>query len=289
MNIPGRVLHPQASAQLDAFVQTPSHAVLLSGPPGGGKIRVAQALAAQLLEVGAELLASQPYYREVLPTNDSISIEQVRELIRFFQLKVPGKGRVKRVTLLQDADSMGTEAQNALLKLLEEPPADSVLILTSSLPERLLPTVLSRLQMVMLPAPDAQMLSEHFVAAGHPEQAVTAALKRAGTNIAEAEQLLQAGADAPDNDLDLVKKVLGGTAYDRLLLVDSLAKQKEPLRGFVDTLATVAMASLEAAAGKGAASVSRWRDVLQAASTAQAALERSGNAKLALTELMLAL
>jgi len=68
-----------------------------------------------------------------------------------------------------------------------------------------------------------------------------------------------------------------------------LAKQKETARAFVDTLAAIAIASLEAAASKGAATVDRWRDILQAVHTVQDTLERNGNAKLALTELMLAL
>ena len=55
----------------------------------------------------------------------SIAIEQIRALISFFQLKVPGKTKIKRVAIIQDADRMGLEAQNALLKALEEPPEDS--------------------------------------------------------------------------------------------------------------------------------------------------------------------
>jgi hypothetical protein len=107
--------------------------------------------------------------------------------------------------------------------------------------------------------------------------------------VAEAERLLATQTDGPDAVVGLVKQVLGGTTYERMLLVDGLAKQKEGLREFVDTLATVAMASLNAAARKGAPSVARWQHVLQAAHTAQDALDRSGNAKLVLTELMLAL
>lgn len=289
MNIPGIVLHPAAALQLDAFLAAPAHAVLLSGPLGIGKVRITQALAAELLGTTAAGLENHAYYRHIAPEKGSIGIEHVRTLNSFFSLKVPGTAAIKRVAVLQDADSMGAEAQNALLKMLEEPPADSVLILTSSLPERMLSTIRSRTQLVHLPAPDAAQLQEHFAAAGHSESAIKAALLRTGTNVAEAEQLLTAGADAPDTAISLVKQALGGTTCDRLLLVDGLAKQKDALHQFVDTLATVAMASLDAAARKGAASVTRWQNILQAAHTAQDALERSGNAKLVLTELMLAL
>jgi len=289
MNTPGLVLHSAASVQLDSYLSAPSHAVLLSGPTGTGKTHIAQAMAAELLHTPVENLAAHAYYRIITAEKGSIGIEQIRALGSFFSLKVPGKTTIKRLAVLQDADSMGTEAQNALLKLLEEPPADSVLILTTSLPERLLTTIRSRTQLLHLPAPNAAQLQEHFAAAGHPQAAIAAALLRTGTNIAQAEQLLAAGADTPDTAITLVKQALGGTAYDRLLLVDGLAKQKDVLNQFVDTLATVAMASLDAAAHKGAPSVMRWQTILQSAHTAQDALECSGNAKLVLTELMLAL
>lgn len=289
MNVPGLVLHPNTQAQLDTFVVAPSHAVLLSGPTGTGKTRVAAALAAKLLVTTEAELARHAYYREVVPKNDSISIEQIRELITFFKLIVPGPLTIKRIAVIQDADSLGTEAQNALLKLLEEPPADSILILTSSRPLRLLTTIRSRLQQLQLPAPSEVAITSYFVAAGYSEPAIKAALLRDGTNIAKVKQILESSDDTSDDIIALVKRVLSASPYERLLLVDSLAKQKDRAGLFAETLVTVAAASLEVAATKGAATVPRWRDMLQVAYTAENALERSGNAKLVLTELMLAL
>lgn len=281
------VLHPSTTAQLHAFASAPVHAVLLAGPVGIGKTHAARNLSAQLLGASEDRLENHGYYRTVAPQN-SISIEQIRELIGFFRLKVPGSASIKRVAIVQDAETMGMEAQNALLKLLEEPPADSVLILTSSYPERLLPTICSRVQLLHLPSPDTSQLHEHFAAAGYSEAAIATALRRAGANIAEAERLLVNGGGTEDTSMALIKQALGGTTYDRLLLVEGLVKQKDGLQEFVDTLATVAVVSLEAAAHRGTP-VHRWQAVLQATHTAQDALERSGNAKLVLTELMLAL
>jgi DNA polymerase III delta prime subunit len=289
MNVPGIVLHPAAASQLDAFVAAPPHAILFSGPAGSGKTHMADALGAELLGVPVSTLENQAYYRVLAPLKNSISIEQIRELTGFFRLKVPGKRAVKRVAVIRDADTMGHEAQNALLKLLEEPPEGSVLILTSSRPQGLLPTIRSRVQHEHVPKPERKAALEHFLREGYPEEAVASMLLRTDTDMAETERLLAAGARAPDTSVDLVKQALRGTAYDRMLLVDSLSKQKDSLSGFVDTLATVAAASLEAAAKKGTGGVSRWTSILQAAHTAQDALERSGNAKLVLTELMLAI
>lgn len=223
--------------------QTVSHATLLVG--------LREATGAEASANADRLLAGDhTYLRVVADEKGVITIEQIRELISFFRLKVPGRATIRRVAIIQSADQMGREAQNALLKLLEEPPLDSVLILTSEQPRLLLPTILSRVQI----------------------------------------QQIHTDAVRPDSQaVQLVKEALGGTSYDRMLLVDGLVKQKGAASEFADTLATVAMASLQAAASKGSGTIERWKKVLQAAHEAQESLDRNGNVKLVLTELMLAL
>jgi DNA polymerase-3 subunit delta' len=76
----------------------------------------------------------------------SISIDKVRELKRLAAL-AHAEGRHK-VCVLREADRMLPVQQNALLKLLEEPPVDTHLVLTSSRPQALLPTIVSRCQAV---------------------------------------------------------------------------------------------------------------------------------------------
>jgi DNA polymerase-3 subunit delta' len=283
------LLHPSAQAQLNQFVAEPSHAVLLAGPIGIGKTHIARMLAGRLLNTPDATLENAAYYREITGAKGSISIDQIRILIAFFRLAVPGRAQVKRVAVIQDAETMGREAQNALLKLLEEPPEGSVLILTSSTPEQLLSTVRSRTRTLTLSGPDSTALAAHFTTAGHDAALVQRTLLRTGSNVAEATRLLQVAAGSPDDALSLVKQVLSGTPYDRMLLVDGLAKQKDQAHAFVATLTATAIASLQAAATKNAAAIPRWHTILEAASTAETALERSGNAKLVLTELMLAL
>jgi DNA polymerase III delta prime subunit len=290
VKIAGFVLHPASSDLLDTTLSEPSHAILLTGPVGIGKSHIGIYLAAQLLGAPTiEALDNHAYYRSVSPDKTTITIEQVRELVTFFRLKVPGKAAVQRVAIMQEAEKMSREAQNALLKLLEEPPEGSVLLLASSQPDQLLPTIRSRLQTILLRAPDQAAIIAHFAAAGYDEALVNRVLLRTGTNISEAARLLSLGSDSPDEPLQLVKQVLTGSSYDRMLLVDGLSKQKEQAMLFVATLAATAMASLQAAAAKNPSGITRWQSVLHAADTASAALEQSGNVKLVLTELMLAL
>lgn len=287
MNVSGILLNPSAEAQLESYLEEPAHALLLSNPKGSGKAYVATTLAETLLTV--DHLENHAYFRRLQPDNGTISIAQIRELIGFFRLKVPGTNKIRRAAIIEDAETMGTDAQNALLKVLEEPPADSVLILTSSRPQALLPTIRSRLQHIQLSVPSSEALTTFFQEQGYDQSAIRLALLRSGTDIAEAKRILDEGSAQADTTIDLAKKALTGNSYDRLIMVDSLSKRKETAAEFVDVLATITVASMQAAAAKGAASIDKWQIILQAVDVAQESLARSGNAKLVLTELMLAI
>jgi DNA polymerase-3 subunit delta' len=71
-----------------------------------------------------------------------ITVDEVRKLKNFFGMSATDGGR--RVVIVDPADEMNINAANAILKLLEEPPADAVILLTSHQPSRLLPTIRSR-------------------------------------------------------------------------------------------------------------------------------------------------
>ncbi len=83
-----------------------------------------------------------------------ISVDQIRSMSDFFGMTAHQGG--KRIVLIHPAEAMNTNAANALLKNLEEPPQDLLFILVSHKPQQLLPTILSRCQSFVLPAPDAE-------------------------------------------------------------------------------------------------------------------------------------
>jgi DNA polymerase-3 subunit delta' len=80
-----------------------------------------------------------------------IRIEQIRALADFMNISTHRNG--KRVVLLYPAEALNTISANALLKTLEEPPPDTVFLMVSSNPDRLLPTILSRCRQFALPMP----------------------------------------------------------------------------------------------------------------------------------------
>lgn len=103
-------------------------------------------------------LATQPLNRMRPWENASILIDDVRELKRTFSTSsYEGRGSV---ALLFEAQRLKAESANALLKLLEEPPAEKYFVLTANSLESLLPTIISRCQPIAVSAPHADELVE---------------------------------------------------------------------------------------------------------------------------------
>ena len=148
-------------ARVDAMLPRLPHALLIQGPGGWGEERVANALAATLMGLDAGTDASQvahPDLRWLQPEDGVIKIDAVRQVIGFLMQTPQSAGR--KIAVIQDAERMNPNAANALLKTLEEPPAESFLALCSGAPERLLPTVRSRCQRIAVAAaPPASVLA----------------------------------------------------------------------------------------------------------------------------------
>jgi DNA polymerase-3 subunit delta' len=147
-----------------------AHAYLLHGPAGIGKRALADRLVALLLCQqprnqaacgqckACHLLAagSHPdhFLLEPEEADKAIKVDQVRELVSFV-VQTPQMGG-RKVILLEPAEAMNLNAANALLKSLEEPAGNTVLLLVSHQPSRLLPTVRSRCVQQACPLPDEQ-------------------------------------------------------------------------------------------------------------------------------------
>jgi DNA polymerase-3 subunit delta' len=163
---------PRARVALSAALESgPSHAYLFRGPRGAGKRAAARALAAEILATGATdpedvrrraLLDPSPHPDLVwlAPRGAQHLVDEVRERVIRAAAYRPFEGG-KRVFVVEAAEAMRDESQNALLKTLEEPPAFVHLILLSSEPEALLETIASRCQPVeFAPLPAAVLEAE---------------------------------------------------------------------------------------------------------------------------------
>ena len=120
-----------------------SHAYMFEGPSGVGKNTMARDFATTLLEM--ENLFNSPDYIEITPDGNSIKIAQIRKLQSDILVK-PYKSY--KIYVIDEAQKMTVEAQNALLKTLEEPPKYAIIILITNNKESLLDTIKSRCEII---------------------------------------------------------------------------------------------------------------------------------------------
>jgi DNA polymerase-3 subunit delta' len=202
--------------------------LIFAGPDGVGKRTTALALAQTLncerpvawdgIDACGECAACRRIARgvhaDVLTIEPgetgSIKVDQVRDAVERAAYR-PFEGR-RRVVIVDDADALLPEAQNALLKTLEEPPAGSVFVLITARPDVLLPTVRSRCQRLRfgsIDAPDvaAFLAREHGLDAAEAQAVAVAA----DGSIGRAIELVDGDEDVVDAR-NAAARLLGGVA-----------------------------------------------------------------------------
>ncbi|WP_201193119.1 DNA polymerase III subunit delta' [Pseudomonas fluorescens] len=200
-----------------------AHAYLLHGPAGIGKRALAERLMASLLcqhPTGEGACGgcksclllkagSHPdnYILEPEEADKAIKVDQVRDLVSFVVQTAQLGGR--KVVLIEPVESMNVNAANALLKSLEEPSGDTVLLLVSHQSSRLLPTIKSRCVQQACPLP-SEAVSLAWLATALPDCAEE-----------ERIELLTLAAGSP---LAAVNLHAQGVREQRALVVDGVKK-----------------------------------------------------------------
>lgn len=200
------------------------HGWLLTGPRGVGKATLAWRIARFLLatpeDTGGGLFGDAPVAPETLDIAPDhpvarrllagsegrlfalrrawdeekkrlktvITVDEVRRLKGFLSLSSADGGR--RVVIVDAADEMNTSAANALLKLLEEPPAGVTILLVAHQPSGLLPTIRSRCRELRLVPLAPADLAEALTAAGSETEAADALAALSGGSVGEAVRLV---------------------------------------------------------------------------------------------------
>lgn len=118
------------------------HAYLFVGKEGIGKKLTAIAFAKQIMSLGNSKF-SESELKMISPENDVIKVDEIRNLISEVYLKPTESSH--KVFIIDDADKMNLNAQNALLKVLEEPPSYATIILIVANKEKMIKTILSRI------------------------------------------------------------------------------------------------------------------------------------------------
>jgi DNA polymerase-3 subunit delta' len=197
------------------------HGILLTGPKGAGLGTLARYIAERR---GKILAVVTPVSKSTaLP---SISAERIRELYIETRSKLDGTYFV----LIDDADAMNHTAQNALLKLLEEPNPSISFILTSHAPDKLLPTIRSRVQMFAVPRVSTLDSTRLLTAAGVTDPQDTQRLLYVAEGLPA--ELTRLAGDASDfralsERVQEARQLVTGTPYQRLALASSFSGDRQ--------------------------------------------------------------
>jgi DNA polymerase-3 subunit delta' len=248
--VPGQ---PGAIAFLRAAVERPHHAYVLAGPEGSGKSLAARAFAAALLCSRGGCgscrdcrLAQEDHHPNefvVEPEGRDIHVGTIRtEVWQPAYRTAPEPGR--KIFVIREADRLSPHAADTLLKVLEEPPADAVLLLLSARAHELPETVVSRCHVVVFTALSERFVVDELIGQGTDEVRARLAARLAGGNLGRARRLaasddglrfreaarsaIELAAAGPSGALSAADVVLDAATEYRKGMKDELAEELAP-------------------------------------------------------------
>ncbi len=274
---------------MKSFINNPSQGLLLIGDSGSGKTTVLNWLAAKLLNSDLVGLDKQQCLLKINKDQNrpNISIDSIKQINHFLSLKVPigNTKNTTRVITIDDADHMSIPAQNALLKNLEEPPINTIFLLTARDPNLLRPTIRSRIHEIVLTNPGEEELKKHLKSLRIGELDISKVLNMSGGMVGLASVI----ASDMDNNItaqsaSVARDILQRNTYERLLMINDLQKNKVLSKNTLGILQQMANYALRSPEEKQSG---RWLKVLYAANDAQTKIEANANLRLVLTSFML--
>ena len=281
------VLNPKTEKLLGYFLANPGQSLLLQGPRGSGKSFIVKWLASNLLSCSDKLVITNPFFLLITPDEKKlINIDKIRQINNFLSTKVPdNQHSINRIVVIDNADFMSLEAQNALLKNLEEPPVNTLFLLTTSVSNKLLPTIKSRSPIIKIIPPSRQDIQIYLQNKG---------LKSTDSDLAiNISSGLSGLASEIANNLDnhpliqaatITREILTTNQYQKLVKINEIYKDKELLANIFALMQQMAKLALEKADNQ---QFNHWNNVLSHSYIAANQLNNHVNPKLILTELML--
>ena len=194
--------------------------------------------------------------KELIPTlYGEIRIQQIRELQRVINLK-PYQARYRPIVCLR-FNQANTESSNAFLKTLEEPPAYVILLLTADNPESLLPTVVSRCEVLRLRPLPMEQVEKELIRRGAEGAAAQLIAHISAGRLGYAIRLLEDKSllEFRGQRLDDLHKLLSASRVEKFSYAEKLAREKDVMKQVLPLW------------------LSFWRDVLLCAANADSPLE----------------
>lgn len=261
------------------YLANPSHAVMLVGDYGSGRSYLANCMIMKLFNV--KILDNLPYFINIKPTKNVITIDVIRELQSKLKLLVPNKKSPNRVMLIEEAQTMTDEAQNALLKTLEEPAIGTVIILTVTNEKSVLETIVSRAQVLKINKVSTNSIIDYYSNAGYKKSEIEKAVLISDGRMGLIKNILDDEENEVINSINNAKSILSLNRFERIIVVNDY-KDREAAIGLVEAFCTLSRAALRKSNTE---SQIRWQKLYKQAFEAKEQLTNNAGPKIVLTNL----
>lgn len=266
------LINTRTQSLLESYARQPSSSLILDGDADSGAHEICSTVIKQILGASHanNIVIIEP------EGGKSIGVEQVRQLKRTLMTAAGRIDEIARVAILRNAEKLTTEAQNSLLKLIEEPSRATLLILLVDNAGSLLKTVRSRCQIIkILPITKQQALTYSKTLGLDKVQAEKAFLLSSGKAKLFLE-ILNGTHSHTSEAIEKAKAFVSATPFERLKRQKELS-DSSVLSQLMNGLAIVAEAGLH---GTNKTNRNRWENILRTTKHCQSLQERNTPTKL---------
>lgn len=236
------VIHPASDNQLQQMTRDLPQSLLLAGEKGMGLLTVAKNIAGREL---AAVLVPQDKKEQPDSESGTITVEMIRRLYD----QTRAKHTSRQIIIIDNADQMSRGAQNAFLKLLEEPAQHVHFILTSHNPGNLLATIASRVQKITLQPITTEQTTAFLQRLGITDtkrlaqlQYIAAGLPAELQRLVDDESYFETRAEIVTDARDF----LMADTYKKITIIQKYQSDRERVLQLLDSVMTVARRSLSA-------------------------------------------
>jgi DNA polymerase III delta prime subunit len=271
--------NPITKKWIKAYICNPKAALLINSPQDKATgIAIAEYICANLSSS-----SSSPLYRVDLADKKSIGIEEIREMQNTLSLRANGGGRYTRFVLIADADKLTVDAQNNLLKLLEELPQKTIVMLNVSDKKQIIQTVQSRCFTIpVLPITEEQANIYAVDNDIHDGLAKKAFLIAEG-NRSMYLDIVNSNGNSTEELIATAKEFIQSSVFHRQKILQTILKNDNSVSNFINALKLTAKTGMRRATEY--SSKQNWKNILSKIIITEEQIDKNVQLKLALLSL----
>lgn len=282
------LISQKSKRQIELFLENPSNSLVIESSVTGSGIEITYDLIKRTLGLNSnKSLENYPYFYKIEKSNSNVSVDDIRGLIKKLNLKSLNKNSINRVGLILDAELMSDESQNSILKLLEEPPKDTVIMLLTKSISSLKPTILSRSAIIKITKPTYEEFIKYYSKSELGKDAKNKYDLADGNSDYYIKYIDDSVDLSSSEDIVLIKKFLSSNRLNRLLMINEFCSNNLVFENLLFTLRNIIKIGLDNSIQKNNKQAKMWISYLRAVEITENGFSNMVNRKLLFTNLCL--